>query len=227
MTQLRAQLPPTGVRAAWACGLIAGAAALTLGASTTLTAQAQDPAVTGPSGQREVAPPSTPGPPVQRTAGLLPTTLSSSLQSVLPTGAQGARVSGAYGSGHRGSWQFTAYLTWTDADGTPAGGRVDLPAAGDTAPTDTGLTPQRLREEQAIGWTFTQLDRASARVDQQARLAMLELEIQPDGTASYVTCAAGAPKDGRCTRSDGMTSTTFASRLADDPAAGALAVTYG
>lgn len=226
MRQLRAPSPPVGVRAAWAAGLIAGAAALTLGAGSSVFTPAAETSATGTSGQQQPDAPSTPGPLEPQADGLLPSTLSAALQSVLPPGAQGARVSGAYGSGHRGSWQFTAYLTWTDADGAPAGGRVDLPAQGAAAPSDTGLSPQRLRDEQAVGWTFTQLDRASTQVDQQARLAMLELQISPDGTTSYVTCAASASPAGSCTTTDGKTTTAFAGQLFDDPASGALAVTY-
>lgn len=238
MTRLRQQPTPAAVRGSWALSAATGAATLLL---ITTTASGQTPAgdaaapasptatsaATGSSATPSLV--STDSPAI----GLLPSTLASALRAVVPPGSRDPRVSGAYGSGHRGSWQFTAYLTWIDQTGTVAGGRVDLPAAGDSPPLDLRLDNERVRSEHQIGLTLTQLDGQARRADAAARLAMLELSIEDPGAASFTTCSINAGSAtggaGSCTSSDDPNSTkasTFPSVLTDRPEAGPLAVTH-
>ncbi len=146
---------------------------------------------------------------------------------MLPPDAVDPRISGAYGSGHHGSWQFTAYLTWRTPSGQVRGGRVDLPAGGASAPWDLPSVDDKLRLEHDIGWTLPRIERDARQLtDPAAPLALLELEIPSSGVATLTTCSARTTTgEGRCTQqTDGTAPSTFTSQLLDEPSLGALAV---
>lgn len=150
--------PGRTVRASWLVGTLAGALALA------------------------------PSPFAGRTPdGLTPRTLSAALAAVVPAGATDPRVSGVYGSGHRGSWQFIAFLTWRTPGGQVAGGSTDLPALGTSAPVDLELDAAKLDLEHSRGYPLQTLDEQLARLDtDRAALALVELET-PDGAEATLT----------------------------------------
>ena len=223
---LRDHAAPLPVRAAWLVAVTAGAAVLVLFAAATGSAIGTTSG-SGDGNPTTSASPSAPtGGSSTATGGLAPGTLGAALQAVVPADGSDPRISGVYGSGHHGSWQFTAFLTWTTGDGPVAGGRVDLPARGASPPIDLDLAPDKLDREHQIGWTPARLqDEASRSTDPQASLALLELEIVPDGTYTLTGCSTSPDGAAHCQRqTPDSTEGPVPNELTDDPDAGPLAV---
>lgn len=192
--------PPTLVAGCWALSVVSGAALLAVG----------------------------PAAPRPEPAELSPYSLAAYLTRVAGPDARQVRVNGVYGSGHDGAWQFTAHLSWREADGTVRGGTTELPQLAGSAALDSDFDTTRLELEQDIGWTMNELDSALDKLTGvNERLAMLELEIRPDGTGQVASCHSPAA-DGAATcgtvRRDGNVGPTSPGRLTDEPLADALSV---
>jgi hypothetical protein len=161
-------------------------------------------------------------------AELSPYSLAAYLTRVAGPDAQQVRVNGVYGSGHSGAWQFTAHLSWRDADGAVQGGTTELPGLAGNPALQSDFDSERLQVEQEIGWSMSDLDRALDRLSGvNDRLAMLELEIRGDGSGDVIACrSAGTEQAGTCRSVDrnARTGERFAARLTDEPLANALSV---
>lgn len=159
---------------------------------------------------------------------LSPYSLAAYLTRVAGPDARDVRVNGVYGSGHDGAWQFTAHLTWLDADGGVRGGTTTLPQLAGTDALQSELADERLQAEQDIGWSLSDLDAAlDLLTGVSDPLAMLELEILPDRSGEVTSChsnAAGAPARCRSVTRDGERGPPFTDALADSPLADALSV---
>lgn len=119
-------------------------------------------------------------------------TIAHHLAAAAPPGARDLRISGIYGSGHRGTWQFTAFITWRDDNGTIQGGGTELPQNGGQPPIDLAFSPQRLATEHALGWSQTRVERLLVGVGHlDAELAMVEFSITTGRTA-VISCAAAS-----------------------------------
>jgi hypothetical protein len=143
-------------------------------------------------------------------SGLSPRTVARHLAASAPPGARDVRIGGVYGSGHRGTWQFTGFLTWRNASGAIDGGSTELPQQGGQPALDMSFTPERLTSEHAIGLTAKDTTQVLSGIDDlDAELAMLEIAITTDGmtivsctalsTASQAACA-GYDQSGRVQR---------------------------
>jgi hypothetical protein len=161
-------------------------------------------------------------------AELSPYSLAAYLTRVAGPDARDIRVNGVYGSGHDGAWQFTAHLSWRDAGGTVRGGTTTLPQLAGSDPLQTDLADDRLQAEQDVGWSLSDLD---AALDQLTGLsdplAMVELEILPDGTGDVTSChsaASGAAAGCRTVSREGEFGPSFTDALSDSPLADALSV---
>lgn len=123
-------------------------------------------------------------------SGLSPRTIARHLAITPPADAREVRISGVYGSGHRGTWQFTGFVTWLDPAGTIQGGGTELPQNGGQPAIDLDFTADRLATEHRIGWTARQVEKAlSGFRDLGAGLAMVEIAITVEAT-TVVGCAA-------------------------------------
>jgi hypothetical protein len=161
-------------------------------------------------------------------AELSPYSLAAYLSRVAGTDARDIRVNGVYGSGHGGAWQFTAHLSWFDADGVVRGGTTTLPQLAGSDPLQSDLDDARLQAEQDIGWSLADLDAALDQLSGVSDpLAMLELEILPDGAGDVTSCHSTAPGVAARCRTisrDGELGPAFADELTDSPLADALSV---
>lgn len=159
---------------------------------------------------------------------LSPYSLAAYLTRVAGPDARQVRVNGVYGSGHSGAWQFTAHLSWRDADGLVQGGTTELPGLAGNPALQSDFDSERLGVEQEVGWSMSDLDRALDRLSGvNDRLAMLELEIRPDGSGDVVACRSAGTDDTATCRSvdrDARTGERFDARLTDEPHANALSV---
>lgn len=190
---------PVLIAGCWALSVVAGAALLAIG----------------------------PNEPRPEPDALSPYSLAAYLQRLAGPDADDIRVNGVYGSGHDGAWQFTAHLSWHGPTGTVRGGTITLPQQAGSAALDSDFSVERLEAEQDIGWTLTDLDAAlDTLIGVSDPLAMLELEIQPDGTGNIVSCHSHPDQTATCeTRSrTGKAGPAFTDTLTDTPAAGALSV---
>lgn len=171
--------------------------------------------------------------------GLSLATLPHYLVSAAGAGARDLRINGVYGSGHDGSWQFVAHLSWRTADGQLTSAAVDLPqqlGAPGAATADTDLTGSRLTDEQRIGWTAPELERAldtTGGVD-DAPVALVELQTS-DAGSTLTACrslsapdssgeSVGAPLAATCSDQGGDRFRRYADALHDVPDGGALSV---
>lgn len=191
---------PTLVAGCWALSVVSGAALLAVG----------------------------PTEPRPEPAELSPYSLAAYLQRIAGPQAQPVRVNGVYGSGHAGGWQFTAHLSWRDPTGAVRGGTTKLPQLAGTPAVASDFSTERLEAEQRIGWTMTELDAALDKLTGvNDPLAMLELEIRPEGSGNVVSChadATAAPASCRSVRRDGDLGPLVSGRLTDAPLADALSV---
>jgi hypothetical protein len=149
-------------------------------------------------------------------AGLSPRTVARHLAAAAPRGARDVRISGVYGSGHRGTWQFTGFLTWRDPNGMIQGGSTELPQHGGQPAIDLNFTAERLASEHALGLTASgirQVLSGVGRVD--AELAMVELAITADGMTAVSCTAASTETDAACAEYDatGRARRRFGDRL--------------
>lgn len=234
MSALRPTGPRTGIRIVFALGSAAGAAALLLSATGHPTMQAQ----AEPGGQSAAPPPTRSSPTASPSTGdgrgvgappaNSPTELTAALLSAVPLDGTDPRISGVYGSGHHGTWQFTAFITWRTSSGDVQGGRVDLPTDDGhaTSPTDLGYDDDRLHREHDIGWTSQRLGDTLGQVPAEDALAMLELQIPDSGTATFTACAArNTVEPATCeSATDGQAPQRVRSALIDQPGNGAIAV---
>ena len=125
-------------------------------------------------------------------SGLSPRTIARHLANTAPVGARDVRISGVYGSGHRGTWQFTGFVTWVDALGATQGGGTELPQNGGQPVIDIGFSAERLATEHRIGWTTDQVERAlSGFGDLDAGLAMVEIAINSRRETVGDVCDSG------------------------------------
>jgi hypothetical protein len=160
-------------------------------------------------------------------SGLSPRTVARYLADAAPDGARDVRISGVYGSGHRGTWQFTGFLTWRDTSGAIQGGSTELPQNGGRAAIDLELSPERVVTEHDIGWTEHRVARAlSGTRGIEAELAMVELAITSDAVTLLGCSAKAAGVTARCSTysETGRTMSSFADRLVDVPYADATSV---
>lgn len=159
-----------------------------------------------------------------RTLG--PATVASYLERVAGPDARDIRVNGVYGSAHNGAWQFVAHLTWHDSAGAIHGGTTNLPALAGAPASISEFSPDRLSTEELIGWTSAMVQQVFTAVPQpDAPLAFVELQIT-EQQATVLTCAGeiGRPAACRVLDGQGRQVQSFDDQLADDPSAGALAV---
>jgi hypothetical protein len=160
-------------------------------------------------------------------SGLSPHTVARHLAAAAPPGARDVRISGVYGSGHRGTWQFTGFITWRDAAGTLQGGGTELPQNGGQPTVDLDVSAERIATEHAIGWTERRTARALSGVhDIDAELAMVSLEILP-GVVTVVGCsAASTSTPARCATFDdrGRVTRSFTDRLVEHAGQDAISV---
>jgi hypothetical protein len=136
-------------------------------------------------------------------AGLSPRTVARHLAAAAPRAARDVRISGVYGSGHRGTWQFTGFLTWRDPSGTIQGGSTELPQHGGQPAIDLTFTAERLSSEHALGLTASGIQRALSGVDHlDFELAMVELAITADGMTAVSCTAESTETDAACIEYD-------------------------
>lgn len=151
-------------------------------------------------------------------SGLSPRTIARHLANTAPAGAHDVRISGVYGSGHRGTWQFTGFVTWLDGTGATRGGATELPQHGGQPTIDLGFPAERLATEHRIGWTSRQVERAlSGFRDLDAGLAMVEIAVTVEAT-TVIGCAAASTDVGTtCAQFDsrGRVVRRFTDRLVD------------
>lgn len=159
--------------------------------------------------------------------GLSPRTVARYVAEAAPPGATDVRINNVYGSGHGGTWQFVASLTWRDGNGTIVAGSTELPQNGGQPTLDLSLTAERVAAEHAHGWTQRQVDRAFSKLaGLDADLAMVELAIV-EGTASITAChGSNEGEDAECTRRapDGAVADRFTDRLRNRSGLDALSV---
>ena len=161
---------------------------------------------------------------------LSPYSLAAYLRGVADPDARQVRVNGLYGSGHAGAWQVTAHISWLDPTGGVQGGTTTLPQLAGTATLDTDLDTSRLQAEHDIGWSMQDLDAALDRLDGVSDpLAMLELEILPDGSGRVLSCRSASPGPATCQLAsrDRDVRPTGGETLTDIPAGGALSIQRG
>jgi hypothetical protein len=136
-------------------------------------------------------------------SGLSPRTIAQHLANTAPAGANEVRISGVYGSGHRGTWQFTGFVTWLDRTGTVQGGGTELPQNGGQPAIDLDFTADRLATEHRIGWTARHVERAlSGFRDLDAGLAMVDISITEESTAVVGCAASSTDVTATCARFD-------------------------
>jgi hypothetical protein len=160
-------------------------------------------------------------------SGLSPHTVARHLAAAAPAGARDVRISGIYGSGHRGTWQFTGFITWLDPSGTIQGGGTELPQNGGQPTIDLDLSTDRLATEHAIGWTEGRVARALSGVrDIDAELAMVELELLPDSVTLVGCSATSTSTTARCValNDDARLTSSFTDRLVERPGQDAVSV---
>lgn len=151
-------------------------------------------------------------------SGLSPRTIARHLANTAPAGAREVRISGVYGSGHRGTWQFTGFVTWQDEAGTVQGGGTELPQNGGQPSIDLGFSAERLATEHRIGWTTRRVEQAlSGFRDLDAGLAMIEIAITAEATTVIGCAAASTDVTATCASFDlrGRVIDRFADRLLD------------
>lgn len=190
-------LPGRGIRLCWAASVLTGALALA------------------------------PLPGAAEPDGLVPATLTARLVDLVPEGASDPRVSYVYGSGHRGAWQFVAFLTWRTRSGQIDGGTTDLPALGASRPEPFPTDQATLDAEHSVGLDPDQLNAVIDRLDPgPADLALLSLELLRTGDRTLVACRSddqtddapqGADRAGDCTRLENGRTERFADGLVDVP----------
>jgi hypothetical protein len=160
-------------------------------------------------------------------SGLSPRTIARHLANTAPAGANDVRISGVYGSGHRGTWQFTGFVTWLDPAGTIQGGGTELPQNGGQPAIDLQFTAEQLATEHRIGWTAGQVEQAlSGFRDLDASLAMVDISIT-DESSTVVGCAATSTDvTARCAQFDsrGPVVRQFTDRLVEIPGTDAISV---
>jgi hypothetical protein len=151
-------------------------------------------------------------------SGLSPRTIARHLANTAPADAREVRVSGVYGSGHRGTWQFTGFVTWLDPAGTIQGGGTELPQNGGQPTIDLGFPAEQLATEHRIGWTTRQVEQAmSGFHDLDAGLAMVEIAITVEATTVIGCAAASTDVTATCASFDprGRVVDRFTDRLLD------------
>ena len=159
--------------------------------------------------------------------GLSPRTVARHLAAAAPRGARDVRISGIYGSGHRGTWQFTGFVTWRDDSGAIHGGGTELPQNGGQPTIDLDLGAERLATEHVIGWTERRVARALSGVrDVDAELAMVSLEMLPTSVTLVGCSAASTSASARCGTFDdkGRVTASFTDRLVEHPGEDAVSV---
>ncbi|GAC1442374.1 MAG: hypothetical protein NVSMB55_12900 [Mycobacteriales bacterium] len=158
--------------------------------------------------------------------GLTPATLPSYLARGVGPTARDVRVNGVYGSGRDGAWQFVAHLTWRTSAGVVTGGVLTLPQQAGGPAADSPVPADRLVDEQARGWTLTELGRETAvvgPVDAAAALLELEIPTSDDGTVTF--CAADGGGRASCSsRGRAGVARSFSARVEVNAADGALSV---
>lgn len=159
--------------------------------------------------------------------GLSPRTIASHLANTAPDGSNEVRISGVYGSGHRGTWQFTGFVTWRDEAGTIQGGGTELPQNGGQPAIDLDFTADRLATEHRIGWTTRQVEQAlSGFRDLDAGLAMVDISITEESAAVVGCAAASTNATATCAQFDnaGRAVRRFIDRLVEIPGLDAVSV---
>jgi hypothetical protein len=153
---------------------------------------------------------------------LSPRTVVAHLLRALPAGAHDVRINALYGSGHSGTWEFVAHLTWRDSSRTLAGGRTELPRAAGQFLLPTALPHSRLLSEHALGWTPDRLAEAARRMPAAAPLAMIELASPATGEPLSLTRCWRRNRADYCVGAEGDVPSPAA--LQDDPGMGPLSV---
>ena len=150
--------------------------------------------------------------------GLSPRTVARYVAEAAPAGATEVRINNVYGSGHGGTWQFVASLTWRDERGTILAGSTELPQNGGQPTLDLNLDAARVAAEHAHGWTEQQVHGALSKVTRlDAQLAMLEFAVV-DSVVTIIACHAERDHaDAECTRRspNGGVRERFTDRLLD------------
>ena len=199
MTAARPVTPPVSVIACWTAAVLAGGALLTIGP----TAPRPEP------------------------DALSPYSLAAHLRRLVPDGGHDIRIGGTYGSGRDGAWQFVASITWRDRAGKVQGGTTGLPQRGGVPPFESEFSPTRVDREHRQSWTLTELDAAFDKLaGVNEPMALVEMEITPDGRFDMVSCRGDGKMTGSCERwgRGGDRMSRFTDELSLDPTLGALSV---